>query len=86
MSKIPYPRDFDGVAYSYPFVSASIAAVYTETACLIAGRDPESHMLGEPLRMDLLKPSELVLTFARRDGVNILLDTADCMYTAYPAT
>jgi len=80
MKKIPYPRDFDGIAYAYPCVNDSIAAVYTEADCLTAGRDPESHMLGEPLRMNLLKPSELVLTFARRDGVNILIDTADSMY------
>ena len=80
MKKMPYPRNFDGIAYSYPFANNSIAAVYTEVDCINTGRDPENHMLGEPLRMDLLKPSQLVITFARSDGVNILLDTEDSVH------
>jgi hypothetical protein len=79
MKKLPYPKDFDGIAYSYPFLNDTFAAVYTETECIIRGRDPENYVFDKPMRWDLLKPCEIVLTFARRDGVNILLDTEQSM-------
>jgi hypothetical protein len=80
MKKISYPKDYEDVAYSYPFVNHSTVIVYTEAQCIVSGRDPENHGLGEALRMDLLKPTELVSTFARRDGVNILLNTEESTY------
>jgi hypothetical protein len=79
MRKIPYPKDYDNLAYSYPFVNDSIAAVYTEAQCIIIGRDSESYMLGERIRKDLLKPSEVALSFAKSNGVIILLDTDESM-------
>jgi hypothetical protein len=80
MKKIPYPKDSEEIAYSYPFINHSTAAVYTEVECIIAGRDPENYNLGKPLRADVFKPSEIALTFAKRDGVNIILDTNESSY------
>lgn len=84
MRNIPYPKDYEDLAYSYPFVNDSIAAVYTEAQCITIGRDSEGYMLGERIRKDLLKPSEVTLTFAKSNGVIVLLDTDESTFVLSP--
>lgn len=76
MKKIPYPVSF-GLARDHNLVFDSPAAVYIESECILRGRDPERYIMDEPMRVDLLKPTEVALTFGGRDGYNLLLDTED---------
>jgi hypothetical protein len=79
MKRILYPKstEAEAIRWDFPILEDTNAIVYTDPENIIGGRDPEAWLLGGlvTMKIDLLKQSEVALTFNGLYGVIILLDT-----------
>jgi hypothetical protein len=77
MQKIPYPRD-SYIARDVELFPWSDVYVYIEDGEIRAGRDPDH--FGDECRPDYIKSTDIALCQGTRDGMTVVLDTAESRY------
>lgn len=77
MRRIPYPRD-SYTAKDFELFPWSRVFVYLEDDELRNGRDPDHY--GAECRLDYIKDTDIALCSGTRDGISVVLDTAESVY------